>query len=285
MSLSSSSIRVRQVGILVKQDIARTLQGAHGQLFLIFFSLFWFWMLWQSSGGIAQSFGKTSDQIDEAWLMSWIFSKLFDGDQQILFVEHPATLSFYYVLAISTMPIFALLAASNQTAGDIGSKYLRFLIPRCTRMEIYLARFIGSSLVINCAYLVMTLCAAALSGAIDPNAGMLSVASYGLQITLSLLFYSLPFVAIMALCSASLGSASLSALTGTSIYSIVSLSVTFAAYRWPDAIFAGYLIPSVSKSLHLSLAFIDLMTAGFIAAVFVVIFAALGWQVFNKRDI
>jgi len=285
MSLSSASIRAKQVGILVKQDIARSLQGPHGQLFLIFFALFWLWILWQASGGVAQSLGKTSDQLDEVWLLSWVFSKLFDGDQQTLFVNHPATLSFYYVLAISTMPLFALLAASNQTASDIGSKYLRFLIPRCTRMEIYLARFIGSSLLVNVAYLAITLIAMVLSNAIDPNASIASVLIYGLQITLSIFFYSLPFIAIMALCSASLGSASLSALTGTSVYSIVALSVTFAGYRWPEAEFAAYLIPSVSKSLHFSLAFGDLMAAGFIATVFVIVFTAFGWRVFSKRDI
>jgi len=285
MSISNSSLRVRQVVILIKQDIQRTLQGPHGQLFLIFFALFWFWFLWQSSGGIAQSFSASGNQSNEAWLLSWVFSLLFDGDQRVLFVEHPATLSLYYVIAISTMPVFVLLAASNQTASDIGSKYLRFIIPRCTRMEIYIARFVGASIIVNGSYLLITIAAAILSGAIDPDTTWSSLISYGLQITLSILFYSLPFVAIMALCSASIGSASLSALTGTSVYSIITLSVSFIAFRWPDVEIAGYLVPSVTKPLHLSLNFAELSQAGVLSLVFVLFFAGLGWRTFSKRDI
>jgi len=183
------------------------------------------------------------------------------------------------------MPIFVLLAASNQTASDIGSKYLRFIIPRCTRMEIYIARFIGTSILVNCSYLLITIAASILSGAIDPDASLISLVSYSMQITLSILFYSLPFVAIMALCSASIGSASLSALTGTSVYSILTLSVIFIAFRWPDVEIAGYMVPSVTKSLHLSLSFADLTQAGMLSTVFVLFFAGLGWRTFNKRDI
>jgi len=285
MSLTNTSLRARQVIILIKQDIQRTLQGPHGQLFLIFFALFWFWFLWQSSSGIASAFAGKNGQSDEAWFISWIFSLLFDGDQQVLFVEHPPTLSFYYVIAISSMPLFVLLAASNQTASDIGSQYLRFIIPRCTRMEIYVARFIGVSIIVNCSYLLITIAAAILSAAIDPDITLISLLGYALQISLSILFYSLPFIAFMALCSASLGSASLSALVGTTIYSILTLSISFVVFRWPDAAIASYIVPSVAKPLHLSLDFSDLIQSGIFSIVFIVFYAGLGWRVFSKRDI
>ncbi len=285
MSISNSSVRANQVLILIKQDIARTLQGTHGQLFLIFFAIFWFWVLWQCSGGVANSLAQTSNEFDQTWLLNIVFSWIFDGDQQVLFAQHPATLSLYYLLVISTMPLFVLLAASNQTAGDIGSKYLRFLIPRCTRTEIYVGRFLGNCISINFAYLIVTLCAAFLSLSIDNNASLINVFMYSLQITLSIVFYSLPFVAIMALCSASLGSASLSALTGSSLYSVLALIITFVSIRWPEIKNIGYLMPSVTKSLHLSLDFGDLLSAGMVAALFVAIFSGAGWYVFQRRDI
>jgi len=285
MSISITSLRVRQITILVKQDLQRTLQGPHGQLFLIFFALFWFWFLWQCSNGIAQSFSVNGNQSNEAWFISWIFNLLIEGDQQVLFSDHPATLSLYYVIAISSMPIFALLAACNQTASDIGTKYLRFIIPRCTRLEIFTARFIGTGIIINGAYLLATITAASLSFAIDPDVSLAAVTSYALQISLSILFYSLPFIAIMALCSASIGSASLSALTGVSLYLIATLSVSFVKFRWPDVEITGYLVPSVTKPLHLSLSFADLSQAAVISMFYVLIFTGIGWRVFSRRDI
>ncbi len=285
MSLLSRSLRARQILVLIKQDIARALQGSHGQLFFIFFGIFWFWILWKFSGGVANSL---SDQnsVEEVWLINLVFSWFFESDPKVLFSDHPATLSLYYLFAITTMPMFVLVAASNQTAGDIGSQYLRFLIPRCTRIEVFVARFVGATVIVSASYFVITLAAAVMSFMIDNNAPLIQVVTYTLQITLSILAYSLPFIAMMALCSACVGSAGLSALAGGSVYSIVAVIASFSSLRWPEVgELINYLLPSMTKSMLLSLNLADLVQACFVALAFVVLYGGAGWLVFSRRDI
>lgn len=71
-----------------------------------------------------------------------IISMIFDSNvAQSLFVNRAPTLSAFFLVAISTVPLFVLFAASDQTENDLGTKYLRFLTPRCNRIEIFIGRF------------------------------------------------------------------------------------------------------------------------------------------------
>jgi len=266
------------VTTLVRQDLYCALKSTRGLLFLVFFGVFWFWLLWKLSSGDAQMLMNPEANM--------IISMIFDPKvAQSLFVNRAPTLSAFFLLAVSTVPMFVLFAASDQTANDIGTKYLRFLTPRCNRIEIFIGRFFGAVILISTAYIVISLIAAVISIAVDKDSVGMVITDTPLVI-LSLILYTIPFVALMSLCSVIVGSAGLSALVGISIYVVVLIIISVVGIKMPNvADIISYAIPNATKPLYLQLSWPSLLSAALAVPVYVLIYGYLGWLVFSKRDI
>jgi len=247
--------------------------------------IFWVWVLTKLSSGIANMLAQNTEDLNISWLINFIFSKFISVEKELLFVNKPPTLSLYFILVLTFLPFWSLVAASNQTASDIRSKYLRFLIPRCTRAEIFSSRFFGAIILINASFLPLTIVAALISLSVDLNTDVFSVITYSFQITFSIFVYVLPFIAIMAFMSAWIGSASLSALIGISLYSVLALILSIIAVRLPQFDWVVFLKPTASKAMHLQLDAIALIKACGVSAVHTILFISAGWLVFKNRDI
>jgi len=271
-------MRSQMIRKLIVQDLFYALRSARGVLFLVFFSVFWLWVF--------SKFG----QVNTQWLRNpegtMVLSWLFDAKTaQALFVDRNPAFSLFYLVAINTAPLFVLFAASDQTANDIGSKYLRFLLPRCQRSEIYLGRFFGCVLLVWAAYIAVSLIAA-LWVVIFNDASFSSIIIEWLWVVISLMIYVLPFIAFMSLCSALVGSAGLSALLGLGSYLIVVIIVGIMGIRWEgmaDAI--GWILPNAIKPWVLLMDLGALLKAIFVGGIYVLIYGWLGWLMFVRRDI
>jgi len=273
-----SSLRLSTVKTLTKQDLYYAFRSTRGLLFLVFFGVFWLWLFSKLSGGAAQWLANPEGSI----VIGWLFDPKV---ARSLFVDRSATLSAFFLLAVSTVPFFVLFAASDQTANDIGSKYLRFLTPRCNRIEIFVARFLGASILVALAYAVVTLIALLITLYAD-NTSLPVLMTDSVQIFLSLVVYALPFVALMSLCSVVVGSAGLSALVGISVYVVVLIVVAVIGIRMPHvADFVGYLIPNATKGLILQLQWSSLLQALAVVPIYILGYGLLGWRIFSKRDI
>lgn len=272
------SLRLATVKVLVKQDVYYALRSTRGLLFLVFFCVFWLWLFSKLAGGGAQWLANPEGN----FIIGWLF------DPQIarsLFVGRSATLSAFFLLAVSTLPVFVLFAASDQTANDIGSKYLRFLTPRCNRIEIFVARFLGATVLVAFAYILITLVAALMAVFVD-QVSLSKVISDAVLIMLSLIVYALPFIALMSLCSVIVGSAGLSALVGISVYVVVLLIVSVIGIKMPAvADTVAYLIPNATKSLVLRLQWSSLLQVMMVVPVYILAYGFLGWRIFANRDI
>src|SRR5205085_2048359 len=66
----------------------------------------------------------------------------------------PAALAAYVVIATMLTPLFAILASCDQTATDLGTRHIRFLIPRVGRAEIFVSRLVAAAIVIGVAQLL-----------------------------------------------------------------------------------------------------------------------------------
>ncbi len=273
-----SALRLGVVKTLVRQDLYYSFKSTRGILFLVFFGVIWSYILWHLSSGNAKAMMSPGGGA----FLSWLFDAKV---AQSLGTDRAPTLAVYFLLAISTMPMFVLFAASDQTANDIGSKYLRFLTPRCNRIEIFIARFIGAVLLVAFAYIVLTAIAALVAMLADKNSFGLILRDTPL-IIISLIIYSIPFVALMSLCSVIVGSAGLSALVGISIYLILSVIIALFHWKAPNvAEILAYLLPNGTKSLILQLKWSTLITAFISVPIYVFAYGFLGWTVFKKRDI
>lgn len=68
-------------------------------------------------------------------------------EQSVFFLaEKPALISLFLILLFAFLPFLAFLSGFNQTAGDIGSRGLRYLLLRTERSNVYLGRLIGTYL-------------------------------------------------------------------------------------------------------------------------------------------
>ena len=163
-------------------------------VFLIPFSIYWFVVFYflhskpEFSDAFASQQGLTA-------------MKHFGGDTTYdLFYNSPPILPLVFLLLMITSPFFAVLACFGQFSGDLNNGFFRFLIARCYRLEIYIARLLSAIILITVAFLVVFLIAIVMSiqhqEHFDPNTFY-----YSLQVFSVLLIYVLPFTGFMSLLS------------------------------------------------------------------------------------
>ena len=74
-----------------------------------------------------------------------ITSAIYGTDGALsLFIDNPPSMSLFYVISLSIIPFFMVLASYDQFSTDLSSGYFRFLSSRCKRIEIFLARILSA---------------------------------------------------------------------------------------------------------------------------------------------
>jgi hypothetical protein len=130
----------KRLVILVQFDLRHSVFRLKGLVFLIPFFCFWYW--------IFRIFIKEGTDFlvsQESFVITYFFLRNTETVQSLL-INNPPTLSVFLVLSITMMPFFVMLAGNNQLASDAGAQTFRYLLTRCTRMEIFFSRFISAYL-------------------------------------------------------------------------------------------------------------------------------------------
>jgi len=167
-------MNLQHLGVLARYEINRSLVSTRGVLFLAIYAIVWFWFLWKLSEGWADNLTDP----DTLKIVSWLLDPELAG---ILFVEHSPSLSVFFMFFMAAIPVFTMWGAGDQTATDIGTRHLRFLIHRCGRAEIYVGRFLGALCFMAVVHLLVTLAGAATALYMDAQSDTIS---YGLRIML-----------------------------------------------------------------------------------------------------
>ena len=218
IAASAPAVRARRhIGVLVRHDLRYALSSARGLLFLTFFALFWGWVFSRLAGGAAENLGSIQN--------SMLLSLVFDARVVQLIQERPPSLAAYFVIATLLTPLFAMLGSCDQTASDLGTRHIRFLIPRVGRAEIFIARFTGSAVLVASAQLLAGV-AATIVTLIASSGDAGGIITFGAQVTVILIVYSLPFVALMSFVSAAMASVGLALLVGLAGYAILAIIVS-----------------------------------------------------------
>jgi hypothetical protein len=268
----------QHVGVLVYYDLLYIVRSATRILFLVFYSLFWFWFLWKLGEGMATWLAQPEGHSIASWILE-------EETVRFLFIERPATLSAYFIIAMTMVPGFVIWGASNQTAADIKSRHLRFLIPRCGRFEIYLGRFLGAVLFITLLEVVVGIIATLISLQID-NMDVAMVLLYALQVNGIVIAYSLPYIALMAILSAWMASAGLAVVIAMSIYSVLAMVIGVFSIRWPEeSVWFSYLLPNALKEQLINPDGSLILLALAALVVYLLIYFWLGWYIFRVRDV
>ncbi|MCH8829813.1 MAG: ABC transporter permease subunit [Planctomycetes bacterium] len=129
-----------------------------------------------------------------AWWVDADEEKGKDPFVEHLVVERPPLLSAYLLILMAFIPFTSCLASFNQLSGDIGTKGLRYLLLRTERINILVARFLGTLLftaVISAA--VMLLVVIYLAIQFDANS-FGELLSWGLVGWFAIIAFSLPYL-------------------------------------------------------------------------------------------
>lgn len=267
----------RHIGVLIRHDLRYTLSSARGLLFLVFFALFWSWIFSKLAGGWAEKLGTAQ----AGFLLSWIF----DSEIARLVAERPAALAAYMVIATMLTPLFAILASCDQTATDLGTRHIRFLIPRVGRAEIFVSRLIAAAIVIGVAQLLAGIAATIVALVVHGGQGNTgAIVAYGAEVTAFLIVYSMPIVALMSLVSAAMASIGLSLLVGLGGYGMLAATLSWVPLHGTAATIASFVIPSGLKPYLLRPEVGPALAACAGALPYVALYVFLGWQVFRTRD-
>ena len=266
----------RHIGVLIRHDLRYSLSSARGLLFVIFFALFWGWVFYKLAGGAAEDLGTPQ--------ASFALSLVFDSHVLRLFQERPPTLAAYLIVAAWLMPVFAMLGSCDQTATDLGTRHIRFLIPRVGRAEIFIARFIGSAVLVAAAQLLAGAAATIVTLVASSGGNSGDIILFGAQVTAILIAYSLPFVALMSLVSAAMASVGLALLTGLAGYLILVIVLAVLPLKGAAEKIIPLLLPNGLKPYLLDLDVGTALIAAAATLIYVTLYAALGWQVFRTRD-
>lgn len=161
-----------------------------------------------SDAEIAQAKQVANRQVVElgSKAINWALSPTPDQSEYLTHTQ-PVLISAILVLLMMFTPFLACLAGFNQTAGDISTKGLRFLLIRTERPNIFFGRFIGAFAFNAIIYLILFAILAiycAIKINVHPAGDMVAWLGQGY---LRVVLFSLPYVALCAWVSCLIDSA------------------------------------------------------------------------------
>ena len=260
--------------ILALFDLRHAIFRLKGLVFLLPFLFFWYWIL-------KFLYEKGSDLLvskESLLLLSWLYKPAV---AQILLISHPASLSVFLLIALATIPFFAMLGSSDQLAGDAARQTFRFFLTRCTRTEIFLGRLISSYSLIAFATIITATAAAYISWQNDHRPLDVTLL-YAAQVVLVTLLYLLPYVTYMSAISALMSSALSTLLMGMMIYLSLAMTGSYLGHRLSLDI---ALVPGAMKELLFGIHPHDQIYAGAGLLAYAAVYGALGWFIFHRRNL
>jgi ABC-type transport system involved in multi-copper enzyme maturation permease subunit len=206
---------------------------------------------------------------------------------QYLLKEQPALLSAIWLVLLFVFPFMMCLSGFNQTAGEIGSRGLRYLLLRTSRANIFLGRFLGAFLFAAVATALMVgvlVCYIGIKLNVYPLAELLW---WGFQGYVALLSIGLAYLALCSWISAMLDSAfgSLALCFAAVGGSILVVLMANAAARGANLDWLWRVIPWGWKFDLLSGDIGTRLVAYAAMLGFTLLFLALGLRTFTKRDL
>ncbi|RME20317.1 MAG: hypothetical protein D6806_16585 [Deltaproteobacteria bacterium] len=278
-----------QVKLAAAYEARRLWGSAHGILALCFLIIY--------AGWILTRLGANSEFIDSLssgnWsegvtfligALEWI-AKIDRHTIDALLVHHSPFITIMFVMLAFVMPAFTMVAGMDQNASSIGSRGIRFLLPRASRTTLVLGSFLGHCIFWCGLVLALGVMQTAMAMAWDTHHTAGSILMDGLGSTLALMFMSVPFVALMSLCSVSGGNPLLSFTIGLGSYLVIALMSALGKLFNEGMKAVGYLFPSPFRyDLFLGDGTRLAMAAGAMV-LYTVAYLAAALMVIHKRDL
>ncbi|MGQ7843513.1 ABC transporter permease subunit [Granulosicoccus sp. 3-233] len=262
---------------IAQDEILRLLSTRRGLLSLLGFALIWAGVL---SYGIlpaaaffagARESGLSEILLPRLGLSAW--------------EQWPAPeLAVYWAISLYLLPFMALLTSADQTASDRSRGTLRFLVLRCSRLEIFLGRFLGQC-VIMALLILVTLGTVLL--VIAGNSGEFMTASLARAplIIINLILLVLPYIALMAWVSVMARSARQATLYAMVVWLSVSLLISYLQARFGPLALLDWILPGSQVGQLLRLADWQTLDYALIPVLHTIVLLLIGGTLMWRRDL
>lgn len=198
----------RDIWLIARFELARHVRSRHAIFAGVLLILFCGVSAYQLAN-FADELAAVGDQLGPGldFAMNWVQNTTglpAVGVTRLLDV-HPPVLVLLFGMVLTIMPILALMLAYDQTATDIETRHVRYLLFRSTREAIYLGKSLGALLFIGTALALVLLVFGVFLGVKAQALGGVAGIAYLGRIWLTCMVYALPFVGFLGLMSALVG--------------------------------------------------------------------------------
>ncbi len=262
---------------LAQDELLRLLSTKRGMVSLIGFLLIWIAVLNYGILPAAAFFVGASD--------SGLTEVLLPRLGLEAWRQWPAPeLAVYWVISLYLLPFFALLASADQTASDRSRGTLRYLVLRCSRIEIFLGRFLGQMVVML--LVILTTLASVLIVIVLYNPDVLAASLARAPVILvNLLLLVMPYIALMAWVSVMAKSARQATMYALILWISVSLLVGYLQATYGPMQLLDWALPGSQVGQLVRLADWQTLSYAPIPVVHTLIFLALGAFMMRQRDL
>ncbi|NND91814.1 MAG: ABC transporter permease subunit [Granulosicoccus sp.] len=266
-----------RVLLVARDEVLRLLSTRRGLLALLGFLLIWAAVLNYGILPAARFFTGAS----ESGLSELVLPRLGLSEWQ----HWPApALAVYWVVSLYLLPLMALITSADQTASERSRGTLRFLVLRCSRLEIFIGRFAGQCVIMGLVILATLASVLIVILAQSPVQFAASLA-HSPVILINLVLLVLPYIALMAWVSVMARSARQATLYAVIIWLGVSLLVGFLQSRLGGLTILDWALPGSQVSQLLRLSGWQTLTLAPIPVIHTVVLLLIGGFLMGRRDL
>lgn len=263
--------------VIAMDEVLRLFSTRRGLLSLTGFCLIWLFVLIYGVMPAARFFSGASESglaellLPEFGLSGW---------------QHwPAPeLSVYWMVSLYLLPFLSIMTAADQTASDRARGTLRYLVLRCSRLEIFFGRYIGQLLILLLVVLV-TLISVLVVVAMNSTDKLPGAVASIPVIVVNLMLVLAPYIALMALVSVLASTARQATMYAVIIWLAVSFLVSYLQSVLPQVSLLDWALPGSQIGQLRTLTDWQTLTLAPIPIVHTVVLLLVGSVIMRKRDL
>jgi ABC-type transport system involved in multi-copper enzyme maturation permease subunit len=266
-----------RVLVIAQDEILRLASTRRGLISLVGFALVWIAVLRFAILPAAAFFVGAN----EAGLTELLLPRL--GLQA--WRQWPAPeLAVYWVVSLYVLPFMALLTSADQTASDRSRGTLRFLVLRCSRLEIFFGRFLGQCFILTLVIL-LTLTSVLIVIAVGSPDALAASLSRIPVIVVNLVLLVLPYIALMAWVSVMARSARQATTYAVIVWITVLLLVGFLKARFGPLALLDWVLPGSQVSQLVRMSDWQTLSYAAVPVVHTVVLLMIGGFLMSRRDL
>lgn len=193
-------------------------------------------------------------------------------------------MAVYWVVSLYLLPFFALITSADQTASDRSRGTLRYLVLRCSRLEIFLGRFLGQCIILSLVVLV-TLTSVLIVLLINLPFLLPSALARSPVVVVNLILVVMPYIALMAWVSVMARSARQATLFAVIAWLTISLLVGYVQSRYGPVPLLDWALPGSQVSQLIRLYDWQTLKLAPIPIVHTLVLLLIGGFMMRQRDL